>query len=168
MSFSELLSGARTLATLAGIVVGQPQPAIPPPAPKNEFTVERDVMVPMRDGVRLATNLYRPSLPGPRFPVIMIRTPYNKEAMPFVMTPAAFFAGQGFLVVTQDIRGKFQSEGEFAVEMKDGEDGYDTIGWIAKQPWSTGKIGSYGCSYMGETQLLAAKLRHPSHTAMIA
>lgn len=145
----------------------QSGPPIAPPAPRNEFTVERDVMVPMRDGVRLATNLYRPSANGPRFPVILIRTPYNKEAMPFVTTPAAFFAGQGYLVVTQDIRGKFQSEGEFAVQMKDGDDGYDTIDWIVKQPWSTGKVGSYGCSYMGEVQLLAAKNRHPNHTAMI-
>ena len=125
-------------------------------------------MVAMRDGVRLATNLYRPSVPGVRFPVILIRTPYNKEAMPFVTEPAKFFAGQGYLVATQDIRGKFQSEGEFAVQMKDGDDGYDTIGWIAQQPWSTGKVGTYGCSYMGETQILAAKLRHPNHTTMIA
>lgn len=153
---------------LASLTFFQSLPPIAPPALKNQFTIEHDVMVAMRDGVRLATNLYRPTVAGSRFPVILIRTPYNKEAMPFVTTPAKFFAGQGYLVVTQDIRGKFQSEGEFAVQMKDGEDGYDTIGWIARQPWSTGKVGTYGCSYMGETQILAAKLRHPNHTAMIA
>ncbi|MDX2057083.1 MAG: CocE/NonD family hydrolase [Gemmatimonadales bacterium] len=149
----------------AGLAVAQPP--IAPPAPRNEFVIERDVMVPMRDGVRLATNLHRPTSGGPRFPVVLIRTPYNKEAMPFVTTPARFFAGQGYVVVTQDVRGKFQSEGEFAVQMKDGDDGYDTIDWIARQPWSNGKVGTYGCSYMGEVQLLAAKRRHPAHAAMI-
>ncbi len=164
----KVLLGLRALALLwPGIGSAQAQPPIAPPAAKNDFTIERGVMVPMRDGVRLATNLYRPTLPGPRFPIILIRTPYNQEAMPFVIEPAKFFAGQGYLVVTQDIRGKFQSEGEFAVQMKDGEDGYDTIDWIVKQPWATPKVGTYGCSYMGEVQLLAAKNRHPNHMAMI-
>ncbi len=162
---------AAALATLALLWpragAGQTQPPIAPPAAQNEFTIERGVMVPMRDGVRLATNLFRPTLPGPRFPVILIRTPYNQEAMPFVTEPAKFFAGQGYLVVTQDIRGKFQSNGEFAVQMKDGEDGYDAIDWIVKQPWAIPKVGTYGCSYMGEVQLLAAKNRHPNHAAMI-
>ncbi|MFN0181194.1 MAG: CocE/NonD family hydrolase, partial [Gemmatimonadales bacterium] len=141
---------------------------IPPPPDRFPHHLERNVMVPMRDGVRLAADLYRPVGAGDRFPVILIRTPYDKERMPFVTGPARFFAGQGYLVVAQDIRGKFQSEGEFAVQMGDPEDGYDTIDWIVRQPWSTGKVGTYGCSYMGEVQLLAAKMHHPNHTAMIA
>ena len=148
--------------------VGQEAGPIPPPAARYRFEIEKDVSVPMRDGVRLAADLYRPVGAGDRLPVILIRTPYNKERMPYVTEPAKFFAGQGYLVVTQDIRGKFKSDGEFAVQMKDGEDGYDTIDWIVAQPWSTGKVGTYGCSYMGEVQLLLAKLRHPHHTAMIA
>ena len=157
------------LATAAGPAGAQvPQPSISPPTARYEFEIQKNVMVRMRDGVLLATDIYRPRGAGDRLPVIMTRTPYNKSAIFYVTEPAKFFAGQGYIVVTQDIRGKFESDGEFAVQMKDGEDGYDTIDWISKQPWSTGKIGSYGCSYMGETQLLAAKLRHPNHTTMIA
>src|SRR5262249_7977484 len=92
---------------------------------------------------------------------------YNKDVIHYVTGPAKFFAGQGYVVVTQDVRGKFHSEGEFAVQMADAEDGYDTIDWASKQPWSTGKVGTYGCSYMGEVQMLAAKMRHPAHAAMI-
>lgn len=161
-------AGALLLALLLPVsAAGQAEPPIPPPPPRNEYTLERDVMVPMRDGVRLATDLYRPTTGGPRFPVILIRTPYDKSAMPFVTTPAKFFAGQGYVVAAQDVRGKFRSEGEFTVQVNDAEDGYDTIDWIARQPWSAGKVGTYGCSYMGEVQLLAAKQGHPAHAAMI-
>lgn len=156
---------AASPAPLAG---QRPAPGVPPPEPRYRYEVEKNVWIPMRDGVRLAADLYRPQRAGDRLPVVLIRTPYNKEAIAYVTGPAAFFAGQGYVVVAQDIRGKFQSEGEFAVQTTDAEDGYDTIDWIARQPWSTGRVGTYGCSYMGEVQVLAAKLRHPSHTAMIA
>jgi hypothetical protein len=154
------------VALSAGTVAAQ-SPPIPPPAAKYEYQLTENVMVPMRDGVRLATNIYRPTGAGERLPVILIRTPYNKDAIQYVTGPAKFFAGQGYVVVTQDVRGKFHSEGEFAVQMADAEDGYDTIDWASKEPWSTGKVGTYGCSYMGEVQMLAAKMRHPAHAAMI-
>ncbi|MGE0554857.1 MAG: CocE/NonD family hydrolase [Gemmatimonadales bacterium] len=160
-----LAVGCLAATPLVGQVAEGPYPM---PAPRFRFEVDSNVSVAMRDGIRLATDLYRPVDAGDRLPVILIRTPYNKAAMPYVTEPARFFAGQGYLVATQDIRGKFRSEGEFAVQMKDAEDGYDTIDWLARQAWSTGKVGTYGCSYMGEVQLLAAKLRHPAHTAMIA
>ncbi len=146
----------------------QLEPPIPPPAARYQVEVTKNVMVSMRDGVRLAADLYRPEGAGNKLPVILIRTPYNKDSIDYVTGPAKFFAGQGYVVVTQDVRGKYHSEGEFAVQMADAQDGYDTIGWAATQPWSTGKIGTYGCSYMGEVQFLASKLRHPNHITMIA
>ncbi|MEO8452705.1 MAG: CocE/NonD family hydrolase, partial [Gemmatimonadota bacterium] len=150
-----------------GLSAQQVGPPIPPPTARYQFEVAKNVMIPMRDGVKLAADLYRPTGAGERLPVIVIRTPYNKEAIFYVTEPAKFFAGQGYVVLTEDVRGKFHSDGEFVVQMDDAQDGYDTIDWAAKQPWSTGKIGTYGCSYMGEVQFLASKLRHPSHLAMI-
>src|SRR5262245_57811762 len=150
-----------------GLVGQEVEPPIPPPTARFQYEIEHDVMVPMRDGVKLAADLYRPKGLAGKLPVIVIRTPYDKTAMPYVTEPAKFFAGQGYVVVAQDVRGKFRSEGEFITQADDAEDGYDTIDWASKQPWSNGKIGSYGCSYMGETQFLEAKLRHPNHVAMI-
>ncbi|MBM4188371.1 MAG: CocE/NonD family hydrolase [Gemmatimonadetes bacterium] len=162
---SVLLCG---LALIGATAAAQPpQPSVAPPPPKFQFTVDSNLMIPMRDGTRLAADLYRPTGAGDRLPVVLIRTPYNKSGVFYVTEPARFFAGQGFLVAAQDLRGKFRSEGEFVVQLDDAEDGYDTIDWIAKQPWSNGRVGTYGCSYMGEVQLLAAKMRHPNHTAMI-
>ena len=140
---------------------------IPPPPARYKFTIEKDVMIPMRDGVRLASDIYRPDSAGARLPVILIRTPYNKATYGGATAPARIFAGQGYVVVTQDVRGQFASEGSYRVQLADAKDGYDTIDWVAKQPWSTGKVGTYGCSYLGETQYLLSKLHHPAHLAMI-
>jgi len=151
--------------------------------------IERDVMVAMRDGVRLATDLYFPRQGGP-WPVIMIRTPYDKRnwtpeqwegrsepagarfAASFdwqiFAQPLAAFVGDGFAVAVQDVRGKFASEGEFTISMHEGNDGYDTVTWLSEQDWSTGYVGTFGCSYMGENQVQLARLRHPNHRAMIA
>jgi predicted acyl esterase len=117
-------------------------------------------MVPMRDGVKLATSIYLPPGDGP-FPVILTRTPYGKDTM---YGPQAHkqFLDQGYARVAQDVRGKFKSEGKYAAFINDMEDGYDTIEWIAKQPWSNGKVGMYGPSAMGITQNEAA-LANPPH-----
>jgi len=127
-----------------------------------------NLMVPMRDRVRLATDLYQPAGLTGKLPVVLIRLPYNKATYRRAIGAAGFFAGQGYVVVTQDVRGQFQSEGEYQVENDDAADGYDTIDWIVRQPWSNGKVGTYGCSYLGEVQLLLAKRRHPNHLTMIA
>ena len=137
-----------------------------PPAAKYEFTVQRDVMVPMRDGVRLATNIYMPIGAGDRLPAILVRTVYNKDD--YGGDALKFFAGQGYVVLIQDVRGKYSSEGEYVVEAADAQDGYDAVEWAATQPWSTGKIGTYGCSYLGEVQYLLLRMRHPNHLAAIA
>ncbi len=70
-------------------------------------------------------------------------------------------------MLVQDTRGRFESEGDYTISTPDDRDGYDTVTWAARQPWSTGKVGTYGCSYLGEAQIEAAKLRHPNLAAMI-
>lgn len=140
---------------------------IPGPAAKYTVAIERNVMVPMRDGVRLATDIYRPEGTSGRLPVILMRTPYNKATYGGATAPAAFFAGQGYVVVTQDVRGQYGSEGFYRVQLADARDGYDAIDWIIKQPWATPNVGTYGCSYLGEVQYLLSSRRHPALKAMI-
>ena len=123
--------------------------------------IEKNVMVSMRDGVKLATDVYRPAEGGP-FPVLLARLPYNKE-LPATMqnaidAPRAVQAG--YAVVFQDCRGRSGSEGEFTPIFDETNDGVDTIAWITQQPWSTGHVGTVGQSYLGITQWLLAK-EHP-------
>ena len=122
--------------------------------PRADYKLLGDVMVSMRDGVRLATDVYVPATSGPRFPVILERTPYNKtapsrsERTPTNPTPlarpdvAGFYARHGYVVVYQDCRGRYKSEGEFVKYLSDGNDGYDTCAWILKQPWCNGRIAT--------------------------
>ena len=140
----------------------------PRPVGAHEVAVERSIMVPMRDGVRLATDLYRPKDAAGALPTILIRTPYNKSANRNGDASANFFASHGYAVVVQDVRGKFASEGEFHVYGGDMTDWTDAFDWIGTQPWSTGQVGTYGCSYLGEGQIVAAQQRHPRHIAAIA
>jgi putative CocE/NonD family hydrolase len=130
----------------------------------------REEMVPMRDGVRLATDIYLPpGHDGAPLPVIAIRTPYGKQgfAGTEIESEAQMFARKGYAVAVQDVRGKWRSEGDYTVSASDPQDGYDCLTWLAAQPWSNGRIGTYGCSYLGENQLQLARLRHPNHLAMI-
>ncbi len=152
-------------ATRAQSASGAPYPR---PAGTHEVVVERAVMVPMRDGVRLATDIYRPKDVTGALPTILVRTPYNKSANPNGDVMAQFFASHGYGVVVQDVRGKFASEGTFRVYAGDTTDWSDMFDWIGAQSWSTGRIGTYGCSYLGEGQIIAAQQRHPRHIAAIA
>lgn len=138
------------------------------------IVVARDVMLPMRDGVRLASDIYRPArdgepLPGP-FPTILLRTSYDKRAQRYVSTIAEFFTPRGFVTVQQDLRGRYASEGRgeyrHTANPKEGTDGYDTIEWIAAQPWSNGRVGMVGSSHPGLVQTHAALYR-PPHLAAI-
>lgn len=117
------------------------------------------VMVPMRDGVQLATDIYRETSKGDetQLPVVLMRTPYNKKGG---RSAAARFAAAGYVAIVQDCRGKFASEGSFVPYNNEGQDGYDTIEWIGKQPWCDGHIGMWGSSYVGATQWQAA-VEHP-------
>lgn len=128
----------------------------------------REVMVPMRDGVRLATDVYLPTEYGPGpFPTIVHRTPYNKQGCN--RRNAIYFAVRGYAVVQQDERGRYNSEGEYYWLRDEGwgerQDGYDTIEWAASQPWSTGKIGTMGLSFHCLNQYLTAVTKPPHLTA---
>ncbi len=138
------------------------------PHARYEVSVERSVLVPMRDGVRLSTDLYFPVDAATRLPTILLRTPYNKKPYYQSQSSIAYeFAGRGYVVAVQDKRGKYESEGLYTISKADRLDGFDAVGWIASQPWSDGKVGTYGCSYLGENQVHAAAERHPNLTVMI-
>ncbi len=137
------------------------------PEAKYKVRLEESVKIPMRDGVKLSTDLYFPVDAGGKLPVILIRTPYNKAPYHDSKSVAHHFAGQGYIVAVQDTRGRYTSEGDYTAFLGDVTDGYDTTDWLSKQSWSTGKIGTYGCSYVGDVQILQAELRHPNLTAMI-
>ena len=131
--------------------------------PQYEVTLESNVMVPMRDGVALATDIYRPQAEG-RFPVILTRTPYKKDMFEH---KCRFFARRGYVVAAQDCRGRFGSQGQWEPFLHEAEDGYDAIEWLAAQPWSTGKTGMIGASYGGWVQWMAASRKPPHLTAII-
>ncbi len=131
-------------------------------APEHEVRVDSGVGIPMRDGVALATDIYRPEAPG-RFPVILVRTPYKKEMNEL---QARFYARRGYVFAVQDCRGRFGSAGEWEPFVNEAADGYDTIEWLAVQPWSTGKVGMIGASYLGWVQWWAAR-ECPAHLATI-
>ena len=116
-----------------------------------------NVQVPMRDGVNLSADFYLPKDLSGSLPVILSRTPYNNNEDRFV-DPCIFFAQQGYIVVTQDIRGRFDSEGQFYPWVNDYNDGYDTIQWIGSQPWCDGNVGMIGGSYVGNVQWQAAAM----------
>jgi predicted acyl esterase len=118
-------------------------------------------MVPMRDGVNLATNIYLPEGDGP-FPVVLTRTPYDKDG---VDSSVARYNERGYALISQDVRGRYDSEGENRPFETDIEDGYDTVEWIAAQPFSNGKIGIFGTSAPGITSNLAAASAPPHLTA---
>ena len=123
--------------------------------------IETDVAVPMRDGTRLVADVYRPS--EGRHPVLLARTPYGKSSeMTEGMIRAQWTASQGFAVVVQDCRGRGGSDGTWVPFHSEIDDGYDTIEWCASQPWSTGKVGMCGTSYVAATQWLAAISSPPS------
>jgi hypothetical protein len=123
---------------------------------------EENLMIPMRDGVRLATDVYRPARGGTpldeKLPVLLQRTPYGKTGSSLVES-ARFFAANGYVVALQDVRGTYASEGVFTKYIGEGEDGFDTIEYLAKLPYANGKVGMWGTSYAAHVQANAAKLR---------
>ena len=139
-----------------------------PPEGPIQVRIWKNVMAPMRDGVRLATDVYLPNgettPPGP-FPTILIRHPYGKSRS---AAPAEFFTTHGYAVAIQDTRGRYDSEGEFYIYVNEGEDGYDAVEWIAAQPWSSGDVGTYGGSYGAACQNALAVLRPPHLRTMFA
>jgi putative CocE/NonD family hydrolase len=138
------------LAAIAQITAAQVRP-------------EFGVRVAMRDGVRLAADLWFPKTDG-RYPTILVRTPYQKDWTVPTQNFAelgAFYAKHGYVLMVQDVRGRGDSAGEFNFFFSDENDGYDTVEWIAKQSWSNGRVGMMGGSYLGTVQWLAARARPP-------
>ncbi|HKT10776.1 MAG TPA: CocE/NonD family hydrolase [Terriglobia bacterium] len=134
----------------------------------ESYTVAKNVMVPMRDGIHLATDVYFPTRNGARIqgklPAILERTPYNKDNSE---TLAAFYAGHGYVYAAQDTRGRYHSEGVWHMMTDDVNDGYDTAQWLASQPWSDGKFAMIGTSYVGGTQHAMAETNPLGLAAMI-
>jgi putative CocE/NonD family hydrolase len=128
----------------------------------------KDVMIPMRDGVRLAADIYRPTQNGEvvetKLPVILLRTPYDKE---FSTSAVSAFVPHGYVVVQEDVRGRYKSEGHWVALVDDPADGADTTKWIGTQPWFDGSIGTIGTSYAGATQHALAIGNAPYVKAMI-
>jgi putative CocE/NonD family hydrolase len=139
--------------------------------------VERKVMMPMKDGIRLATDIYRPKgaspgSPANTVPTIWVRTPYNfnfwdvQNGVPADMTAQLTAVKRGYAYVVQNERGHFFSEGNYDILGAPRSDGYNALEWISKQPWSNGKVGTTGCSSTAEYQMGIAALGHPAYAAM--
>jgi len=126
-------------------------------AENYEVAVERNVAAKMRDGVTLRADIYRPKADG-KYPVLLVRTPYDKTGtINFGLKAAA----RGYVVIAQDVRGRFASEGEWYTFKYESQDGYDTVEWAAALPYANGKVGMFGGSYVGATQFLAAIAKPP-------
>ncbi len=138
--------------------------ALHPAMPVHAQEVERSVMIETRDGERLATDIYFPEGPRKNLPAIIVRTPYGKKNE---SGPAQLFSANGFVTIIQDVRGRYESSGEYTVSGHDVEDSYDTISWIVNQKWSNKKVGAYGCSYPGIVNARMVAKPHPALKAMI-
>jgi putative CocE/NonD family hydrolase len=166
LALATLLPGASCDASLFSPAATQPVAAAPAPDPG--FTLpEGAIHLPnqqarMRDGARLNTQVWLPKSDG-RFPVVLIRTPYETEMSSFQTK----LLSAGYAVVQQHERGRYLSEGKALMLHRADEDGWDTLEWIDKQPWTNGKVGTYGCSSSAENQLKLASLGHRTHKAMV-
>ena len=134
---------------------------------KYSVKFEPDVPIELRDGTTTYADIYRPDSAG-QFPALLQRTPYDKSS---VMSKTGSMdsiraAMNGYISVIQDVRGRYSSEGEFYTFINEINDGYDSIEWLATQPWCNGKVGMHGASYVGATQWLAAKSKPPSLSAI--
>jgi putative CocE/NonD family hydrolase len=124
----------------------------------GDIRKDLDVRIRMRDGVHLSANVFRPSV-DERLPALLVRTPYGKGED--LSATYRTFVEHGYAVVVQDVRGRHESEGRFDPFRQEGPDGYDTLNWIAEQPWSNGKVGMLGGSYLGIVQWRVAELNNP-------
>ncbi len=130
------------------------------------YVVMKNVAVPMRDGLVLRADVWLPKAEG-RFPTLVYRTPYGKENAPKEWSTFEKLPARSYAVVIQDVRGRYASDGDFLPYQNEGKDGYDTIEWAAQQSWSDGNIGTFGLSYPGAVQWLAAVENPPHLKAMI-
>jgi len=134
----------------------------------DSVKIDCNVEISLRDGVKLRADIYRPD-DATRHPVLLARLPYNKDLSPIslsLLSPIRA-ARRGYVVVVQDTRGRFKSDGQFSLFVGEAEDGYDTVAWCAAQPWSSGQVGMYGASYFGATQWLTATANPPALKAIV-
>jgi uncharacterized protein len=136
-----------------------------PPTASPDIIIQHDVPMKTRDGVTLYADIYRPKSPD-KFPVILMRTPYDKS-VDWAVAPVFAMVPRGYVVIIQDVRGRYTSEGEWYPFKHEQADGYDAVEWAASLPYSNGKVGMMGASYVGATQMLAA-IAQPPHLAAIA
>ena len=132
---------------------------------RYDVLMEMNLMVPMRDGIKLATDIYRPDAKG-KYPVILVRTPYGSESTQY-SDRGRYFAGRGYVFAVQDCRGKYDSEGEWYGKRSETDDGSDTIDWLASREWSSGNIGMWGASYLGLVQWQVAPVQNPRLKALV-
>src|SRR5215471_2861066 len=158
-----LAAGATFSAWLTKLQLASDTPA---KASQGREVIQRNVAVRMRDGVTLRADVILPTTQG-RFPVLVYRTPYGKDRAPSSWTTFPKAVARGYAVVIQDVRGRYESEGDFTPYRTEGRDGYDTIEWAAAQPWSNGSVGTFGLSYPGAVQWLAAVENPPHLKAMV-
>lgn len=131
-------------------------------------TSRPSVMVPMRDGVKLSTDIYMPKNADGKLPAILWKTPYNEGKLKgSTQRYLLESVKRGYTFIVQNERGRYFSGGEWTILGNPQDDGYDTLSWIAQQPWSNGKVGTLGCSSSAEWQLALAALNHPAHAAMV-
>ena len=162
----------RLLGAVGLLAVARRIDASEPPERSTDYTLHSDVMVAMRDGVRLATDIYRPKNAAGKVATVLVKTPYNfnywdvRNRIPADMTAALTAVKRGYAYVVQNERGHFFSEGNYDILGPPITDGYDALEWISKQPWSNGKVGATGCSSTAEYQPAVASTGHPAFAAM--
>ncbi len=177
-----LSSAILLLAALSPCAIAQPRPAGDNEIAKRHdlekqlqsiAIVERKIMVPMSDGKRMATDIYRPKDTSKKYPVIFVRTPYNfnfwdvRLGAPRDMSAPLQAVKRGYAYVLMNERGHFFSEGNWDILGAPLSDGSDAITWLNSQPWSNGKLGTIGCSSTAEWQLAVAAMGNPGFTTMI-
>lgn len=155
------------ISSLARVSTGEP-PRVSAREAEYGVSVEKDIAIRVRDGTKLAADLYRPARgdrPAEgRFPTLLTRTPYDKSGS---AGEGRYYAERGYNVVANDVRGRYASEGKFRLISDDPADGYDVVEWIAAQPWSDGKVGTFGTSYPGGTQHALAEMAPPHLVTMV-
>src|SRR5678816_2339440 len=172
------ISGTETVYSQAGRPQVTPEQLDKRRAIENELQsiaiVERKLMIPMRDGVKIATDVYRPKDTSKKYATIFVRTPYNfnfwdvRNGVPRDLTNELEAVKRGYAFVEMNERGRFFSEGNYDILGPPLTDGDDEFKWISTQPWSNGKVGTIGCSPTAEWQLAVAARGNPGYTTMIA
>ena len=153
---------------LSGASAADEGPQVTKRSGEFEAVVEKNQTITASDGTKLAADVYRPGRGGTpldgTFPALLTRTPYNKDGS---AGEGRYYAERGYVVVANDVRGRYGSEGTWRLIVDDPKDGLDVVEWVARQPWSNGKVGTFGTSYPGGTQHALAEMNPPHLTTMI-